>query len=292
MLGELLKRKGVSIERLISLCEIHDAGGIMAAAKNDPSRQSQLSRQVKELESSLEIQLMDRTSSPSRLSREGETLVGMVRRFLTDLDRVVGGLSDQKIPLRIAANESLVLWYLMPTLAELGLCEKRNIQFFNMRSQESSRALSEGRVDLAVSHSLTASPSIEARELAGYGLRLVGVEGTKLRRWGELEKQPLAVLNGNGKTRQAVDRLVEAHPEGPFIALECSSYIQLLVACETMGVIAVVPEIALVQKRTKTLPACKITELCDERYSVSCGWNEERAKKDDDLRRLVNGVLK
>ena len=292
MLGELLRKKGVSIERLIGLCEIHEAGGIMSAANGDPSKQSQLSRQIKELESALEIQLMDRTSSPSRLSWEGETLVGMVRRFQTDFDRVIGRLSDQKIPLRIAANESLVLWYLMPTLARLGLCEERNIQFFNMRSQESSRALSEGRVDLAVSHSLIASPGIEARELAGYGLRLVGVEGIKSRKWGELQKQPLAVLNGNGKTRQAVDRLVEAYPEGPFIALECSSYIQLLVACETMGVIAVVPEIALVQKRAKKLLACRVAELSDELYSVSCGWNEERAKKDDDLRRLVDGILR
>ncbi|MDA7889842.1 LysR family transcriptional regulator [Akkermansiaceae bacterium] len=292
MLGQLLRKKGVSIERLAGLCEIQDAGGIMAAAQGDSSRQSQLSRQIKELEVSLDCQLMDRSSSPSKLNREGETLAAMGRRFLTDFDRVAGGLSQQKIPLRIAASESLVLWYLMPTLAKLCLSEGRSIQFLNMRSRDSSRALSQGRVDLAVSHSLNPSQGIEVRELAGYGLRLVGIEGGRVKKWGDLKRQALATLSGNGKMRKAVEQLVEDHPDGPFIALECTSHIQLLVACETMGAIAVVPEIALVQERAKKLPACQVAELGDERYSVSCGWNEERAKKDDDLRLLIQEVLK
>jgi hypothetical protein len=42
MLGELLRKKGVSVERLAGLCEIYDAGGIMAAAH---------SRQAKALKS-------------------------------------------------------------------------------------------------------------------------------------------------------------------------------------------------------------------------------------------------
>lgn len=292
MLGRLLRKKGVSMERLVSLCEIHEAGGIMAAAEGDPSRQSQLSRQVKELEDALDLSLMDRSTSPSRVSPEGEAIVRLVRRFLSDFDRVAEGLSQSQGPIRIAASESLVLWYLMPILAGLGLTGERSVQFLNLRSRDSSKALLDGRVDLAISHSVKPSPGIEVRDLAGYGLRLVGLSSKRPKKWADLKAQGLATLGGDGKMRQEIDRLIENYPDGPFVALECTSHFQLLVACETMGLLAVIPEIALVQTQAKKLPSCRIEELEELRYSVSCGWNQDRLEKDPHLSRLVSEVLK
>ena len=280
------------MERLVRFCEIQEAGGIMAAAQGDPSRQSQLSRQVKELEEALGCSLMDRRTSPSRVSHEGEILAQLVRRFLADFDRIAGGLSKQESPLRIAASESLVLWYLMPILAKLELAGTRPVQLFNMRSEDSSKALIEGQVDLAITHSLEPGSGIEVRELAGYGLRLVGLTGEKTKKWADLSSQGLATLGGDGKLRKVVNQLMLENPDGPFLALECTSHIQLLVACQTMGLIAVIPEIALVQAQAKKLPSCRIKELDLIRYSVSCGWNQDRVEKDSHLASLIKEVLK
>ena len=44
---------GISIERLQTLCAVVEAGSIAGAAGPDPNRQSQFSRQLKELEKAL-----------------------------------------------------------------------------------------------------------------------------------------------------------------------------------------------------------------------------------------------
>ncbi|MDC0313288.1 LysR family transcriptional regulator [bacterium] len=292
MLGEVLRRKGVSVERLVGLCEIKECGGIMAAARGEPSKQSLLSRQIKELENALGYPLMDRSSSPSQLNPSGEALAKTVGRFISDFDRIAAVLSKQTVPLRIAASESLVLSYIIPILKRLGLSGTRSVQLLNMRSSESSRALTEGKVDLAVSHSLSPSDGIKITELASYGLRLVGKKSAGVQKWSNLERRALATLTGSGRLRQAVDRLVGEYPDGPFIALECTSHTQLLAACETLGAIAVIPEIALFHEPAKRLGSCPIAELRNERFSVSCGWNVERAKDSNNLQLLIQEILK
>lgn len=49
MSGSVFERKGVSVERLKTLIAIDEAGGITAAAGGNAVRQSQFSRQLKEL---------------------------------------------------------------------------------------------------------------------------------------------------------------------------------------------------------------------------------------------------
>lgn len=50
MATDLLSQGGLSLERLRSFCLVAEAGGVTKAAKGDAARQSQFSRQVKELE--------------------------------------------------------------------------------------------------------------------------------------------------------------------------------------------------------------------------------------------------
>ncbi|MDA7615161.1 LysR family transcriptional regulator [Akkermansiaceae bacterium] len=292
MIGELIRQKGVSIDRLARLCEIEQAGGIMAAANNDPSKQSLLSRQIKELETALGYKLLDRTCSPSRLNVAGKSLSRMIRTFLVDFDRVAATLGQYKIPLRIAASESLSLAYLIPVLSKLSLPETRSVQLLNLRSQESSAALSEGRVDLAISHSLKSSDRVSVKKLAGYGVQLVGIKGKKEKKWSDLGRSPLITVVGDGKLRTAINELVENNPSGPYIVMECTSHHQILVACEKMNAIAVVPEIALGTDEAKKLGYSKIRELNSVQYSVACGWNKERAKADPELTLLIKEIMK
>src|SRR5689334_689413 len=49
MFENLFSDRGLSIDRLRVLVEVHDAGGIAQAAPGDPVRQSQYSRQLREL---------------------------------------------------------------------------------------------------------------------------------------------------------------------------------------------------------------------------------------------------
>src|SRR5256885_13963856 len=54
--------KGLSIERLVAFCAVVEHGSVTIAADRDPTRQSQFSRQIKELEDCLGIRLFDRVN--------------------------------------------------------------------------------------------------------------------------------------------------------------------------------------------------------------------------------------
>ena len=60
---DLLARKGVSLDRLRAFLEVFEAGGIARAAPLRAVRQSQLSRQLKELETALGQALFVRAGS-------------------------------------------------------------------------------------------------------------------------------------------------------------------------------------------------------------------------------------
>ena len=62
---------GFTIERLRTFCRIAEAGSISLAAKGDLTRQSQFSRQVKELEEFFGTKLVERAGKTIRLTEDG-----------------------------------------------------------------------------------------------------------------------------------------------------------------------------------------------------------------------------
>lgn len=62
----LLARGGLSLDRLASLVALADAHGISAAARGDPARQSQFSRQLKEFETFFGVALIERRQTGIR----------------------------------------------------------------------------------------------------------------------------------------------------------------------------------------------------------------------------------
>ena len=60
MFEKLFAQSGLSLERMKAFAEIVEAGGITAASGDDSNRQSQLSRQLKELERYFGAELLKR----------------------------------------------------------------------------------------------------------------------------------------------------------------------------------------------------------------------------------------
>src|SRR5947209_20540177 len=74
MYENLFAQSGLSLERLKTFREIVAAGGISAAAGDDSNRQSQFSRQLKELERYFGVELIKRGRGPMKLTPAGEQL--------------------------------------------------------------------------------------------------------------------------------------------------------------------------------------------------------------------------
>src|SRR5205807_9531937 len=137
MFENLFANSGLSLERLKTFREIVAAGGITAAARDDSNRQSQYSRQLKELEKYFGAELLRRGHGPAELTDAGQRLYEIIGHTLSALDEFRLTCAGQPVELRIGAGESLIQWLLLPRLSGLTTAHPRlSVTFKNLKTDE------------------------------------------------------------------------------------------------------------------------------------------------------------
>lgn len=112
--------QGLSLERLASFLEVAKAGGFAKAAKDNPVRQSQLSRQVSELEEAFGgRKLVERWGRGIVVTAAGERLAAIVREMIAGFDDVRRGDGDEPLRFTFGAGDSLLQWWVVPQLGKL-----------------------------------------------------------------------------------------------------------------------------------------------------------------------------
>src|SRR6059036_1387384 len=125
MFENLFANSGLSLERLKTFREIVAAGGITAAAGDDSNRQSQYSRQLKELEKYFGVELLRRGRGPAELTDAGQRLYEIIGHTLSALEEFRLTCAGQPLELVIGAGESLIQWLLLPRLSGLAAAHPR-----------------------------------------------------------------------------------------------------------------------------------------------------------------------
>ncbi len=285
MFESLIGKKNFSIDRLATLCHIAKAGSIGAATGNNPNKQSLYSRQIKELESFLGIDLLDRDSRPSPVSEQGLQLVRIVQNYLTALDDYVAHCQDQPTRIVIGAGESLIQWALIPEV--LPRLRKHlpdaNVVFLNCRTQAIIDALQSGEIDVgfvrknAVPRSLKTVGSIpmEYRLFVPKKLRIKFKSPVTFKKMGDL---PLALLEGSGEFRSKVDELADRSGVKPNVVAECSSSTQLalLVAQKECG--AILPSFAGTQLDETSTDSYTLEGFKELERTMCFAWSPKRAE--------------
>jgi len=151
MYGNLFYEKGLSLDRLKCLLEVADAGSIVKAADRDPVKQSQFSRQIKELEAYFKCELTQRVGKSLKLTREGKELVSIIRGNFIALNEFK---SNQNLTVRevsIGAGDSILQWTLIPMLSKLKQ-EFPDVKYslHNLRSKEINNKLSDLSLDIGI----------------------------------------------------------------------------------------------------------------------------------------------
>ena len=118
MFAKLFAESGLSLDRLKSLLEVGAAGSIVKAADGDPVRQSQYSRQIKELEDFFQTGLVERHGKGIRLTAGGRELARISRFFLLGLSNFQRGSLAEGQTYRIGASPTFIASFLLPVLAE------------------------------------------------------------------------------------------------------------------------------------------------------------------------------
>jgi DNA-binding transcriptional LysR family regulator len=253
--------EGISLERLRSFLSVVEAGGFTRAARGDPTRQSQLSRQVKELEAALGQSLLERSRTGVVATETGVRLATLSRELLQGLRQLKGAA----LPWKIGAGDSLLRWLVLPALGELqGEPTKATFSVKALDTPRIVEALREGKLDLGVVRE-QAPQGLRSRKIGKIEYALF-VPQPLVRRYhvesaeDVLDRVPLALQRSE---EELTDPLLER--TGGRMDLACETFPQACTAVQCGGHGALLPTLAEID-----LPARRV-----KRFDVS--WLPSRA---------------
>lgn len=295
MLSRVLSEGGISLDRLASFHEIAEQGSISAAAGGNPSRQSLMSRQIGELEGALGVSLLQRDSRPHRLTKEGEDLARICREFFSGFSDCLDGWRDQERVVSLASGESLLQWIVLPLVRTRSAFKKCKLRLAlrNMRTQESVRALIDGRVDIALVRRDAVPSGLKQKGEFIFEYRLVvpatlaGAFRSKpgIEALGEI---PLVVMEGDGQLMNAVRTEAESAGVALDIRMECSSFPQIAEAIGSMNWAGFLPQFAPAIKGTTQVA---IPELKHLSRILTLAWSPRRWNSRPEIGNVVDALL-
>lgn len=173
MFAELFAESGLSLDRLRSLLEVGAAGSIVKATAGDPVKQSQYSRQIKELEDFFRVKLIERHGKGIRLTASGKELARISRFFLLGLSNFQRGCITAEQTFRIGASATFIRHFLLPALSERAVVQGRFRYVTEIAlDDEIERRLHDLTLDFGVTTAREISRPLQLERLGTWELKL------------------------------------------------------------------------------------------------------------------------
>ena len=232
---------GLSLDRLRSFAEVVDAGGFAKAAPGDPSRQSQLSRQVREIERALGVAVLRRAGRgvvPTEAGRQLRTVVGDLASGLA----AAKALQDERLDVRVVAGDSVLRWLVLPALGLPPASPRTRVSLAATSDVVTEIASGRAQVGLLRARPLPAGFVTKPCGLVGFALfvpRAIARSATNLE--AVLDRIPLVDVSAD---REPFEALVAAMGRPLHAALSCETFPQAARAVATGRFAAVLPTFA------------------------------------------------
>ncbi|MFF2511793.1 transcriptional regulator CynR [Streptomyces sp. NPDC058086] len=254
----------LELRHLRYLLAVAEHAGFTRAAEALHVSQPTLSQQVRQLERTLRVQLLDRSGRTVRLTDAGEAYARYARRALQDLaagERAVLDVQDLSSGhLRLAMTPTFTSYLIGPLVADF-LTEHPGITL-DVREMTQDRMEAEildDKVDIGIAFSGSHLPAIGGTALFSEGLGLaVGTAHPCAERReplpvGELRHHQLALLTSDFATRRHIDDYLVRHRVRPLVTVEANSVNALVQMVQRGGLATVLPD-ALTQEEPHLHP--------------------------------------
>ena len=273
--------KGLSLDRLETLSAIVAQGGIMRAAGGDANRQSQFSRQVAELEAWFGVDLLDRSSTPSKPTEAALRIVRQVDEFRREMDVIREEAGSGRRTVVFGAGERMIRSYLIPWASKV---RKENLKlvFRNLTSSAIRTELLAKRLDFGILRSDRCPEGLERVPLKpismGLFLPSTLAKGRRKWSWKDLEQIPLILLEGDGHFNRFLREKALAAGIGLDVAMECSTWTQLIDAMRECGFGGFLPR-DLVKQCPPGFTAVSLPDLAGFSEDFVVAWSAAEAEK-------------
>ncbi len=264
MFDSLFSERGLSLDRLKVLIEVRDAGSIAQAAPSDPVRQSQYSRQLRELSEFFGCEVAQRRGKLLKLTPQGERLAELAREHLRSLEDFRAECREQSVAFTIGAGDSLIQWLVIPRLGKI-LADFPGTHFatVNLRTNEIVQQLVDARIDFGIIRKNAIAPGLKAVSLglvryAALVPETLAKQKKKLTLAHAFAELPLATQTTDGQFTSGLREAAKALDAPLKPALACQSFPQTMAALRSGRFWSIVPEIAV-----HDLPSSAVVRLHD-----------------------------
>lgn len=271
MFAKLFAESGLSLDRLKTLLEVAVAGSLVKAAGGDPVRQSQYSRQLKELESFFRVQLVERQGRGTRLTPNGRELARISRFFMMGLANFQRGCLAEDQTFRIGAGATVGRQFLLPVLAAASrpavACTTEVLGEAEMEPRLQDLTLDFG----IVGHSAVGRP-LQTRPLGKWRLQLwvprsAGWTEAAARRAFRARQLPLVMAGAE------LDALTLAPVAGYPARLVCHDFLEARAAAESGKLGALLPDFLVSGGADGPLCRVRLPEIEARQFQYFLIWN-------------------
>lgn len=273
MFLKLFAESGLSLDRLRSLVEVGAAGSIAKAADGDPVRQSQYSRQIKELEDFFSVRLIERYGKGVRFTPNGKELARISRFFLLGLSNFQRGCLAEQQTFQIGASATFIRRFLLPALSDSRIIKGDTRYVTEVADDhEIERRLHDLTLDFGVIHTATISRPLQTKELGEWRLRLLAPKAlhrteASARRAFKERRLPLVLAKSELDMLGLAD-LKEYEPR-----LVCDSFCEALIAIENHSVGIVVPDFLVPAQNSKAFLRVPMPAIDSQLCHFYLAWN-------------------
>ncbi|HYE21654.1 MAG TPA: LysR family transcriptional regulator [Tepidisphaeraceae bacterium] len=255
---------------------VAEAGSVSRAAERLMVSQPGVSKQLKQLEESLQTVLVDRLPRGIRLTAAGEALADYARRIFSlagEAERVMGEMAGlRRGRLAVAATTTIGVYLLPPILVRY----RRAYPGVEMRMEVQptgsiQRIMKMGRIDVGLAESVVEDEAIESRVFMRDRLFPIAPPGHRLAKKGEISAEelcaePFVVREVGSGGRSLVEEALGARGLGVEVAMSLGSTEAIKHAVmEGVGV-AIVSGLAIAADvRIGRLARLKVKDLVVER---------------------------
>lgn len=250
MFDSLFSERGLSLDRLKVLIEVRDAGSIAQAAPSDPVRQSQYSRQLRELSEFFGCEVAQRRGKILKLTSQGERLAELAREHLRSLEDFRSECKQEGVAFTIGAGDSLIQWLVIPRLGKI-IDEFPETHFAttNLRTNEIVHQLTDCRLDFGIIRKNAMAPGLRSVSLGVVSYEALVPDAlvkakTKLSLRHALETLPLATQTTDGQFASGLREIAKTLDVPLAPALACQSFPQTMAALRSGYFWAIVPKLA------------------------------------------------
>ncbi|GAB7110074.1 transcriptional regulator CynR [Streptomyces phaeofaciens JCM 4814] len=229
----------LELRHLRYLLAVAEHANFTRAAEALHVSQPTLSQQIRQLERSLHVQLLDRSGRTVRLTDAGATYVQYARRALRELaagERAMLDVQDlSRGTLRLAATPTFTLYLIGPLVTDFHTRHPGiTLEIAELAQDRIESDLLDDRLDVGIAFEGDHLPAIDSTALYTETLSLVVGTGHPCSNRREplpvreLRDHPLALLSRDFATRRQIDEYLAGHGVRPGIAVEANSVHALL----------------------------------------------------------------